>query len=303
MDSDKNIGKAIGEFTFTRKLGQGAFGYVYEAKDKIGNLVAVKMIPKSAICNDKLEKMLLSEVNVSKMASHKNLVKLTGLVHTKTNYYIVYEYCDQGNLDEYVKKNPSINEELAIGFLRDICNGYQALYKANIIHRDIKLANIFLTKDTDGKIIAKIGDYGFSKMFPTQEKNDIPMTQIMAVSFLGSPIYMSPELLSEDKYNYQSDIFSIGVAFYFMLFCSFPFYATSKKDLRDKYNIGNVEFDLTKKTLSEFTIDFLMKCLAYKPECRLKMTDVMSHVLITEDYSMIKSNSIGGKKVIMNIHL
>jgi len=106
------------ESTFTWKLGQGTFGYVYEAKDKIGHLVAVKMIPKSDIYNDKLEKMLLSEVNDIKISSHKNLVKLISLVHTETNYCIVYEYCDQGNLDEYFKINDSVNEELAIGFLR-----------------------------------------------------------------------------------------------------------------------------------------------------------------------------------------
>ena len=93
-------------------------------------------------------------------------------------------------------------------------------------------------------------------MFSTQENNGIPMT-----SFVGSPIYISPELLSDENYNYQSDIFSIGVASYIMLFCSSPFSAITIKDLREKYNNGKVEFDLTNKKLSEFTIDFLMKFL------------------------------------------
>ena len=69
MDSDKNIGKVIKEYIFTRKLGSGLLGYVYEAKNKIGQLVAIKTIPKSVINDDKKGKMLLTEVNISKKVS------------------------------------------------------------------------------------------------------------------------------------------------------------------------------------------------------------------------------------------
>jgi len=122
------------------------------------------MIPReSTIKNPKLEEQFYREVCVSITVNHPNLVKTYDFAATKNNFYIVYEFCNRGSLEKYVDdKGGKLSEKEAIPFLKDICQGYFNLNKQGILHRDIKMANVFL-KDEEGTIRAKLGDYGFAK--------------------------------------------------------------------------------------------------------------------------------------------
>jgi serine/threonine-protein kinase ULK/ATG1 len=97
---------------------------------------------------------------------------------TPNNFYLIMEYCNDGDLDAYVKKRKYLTEDEAVEILCEIIHGFQHLYKHNILHRDLKLANILRH---DGVI--KIADFGFSKMMTSEQ---------LASTMLGSPLNMAP---------------------------------------------------------------------------------------------------------------
>lgn len=131
---------------------------------------------------------------------HTNIMHLYEFMETARNYYLVIQYCNNGDMEKYVKKMEKLCEEEAVYFLMQIMNGFRELHKYKVMHRDVKLANIFLQNDT-----VVIGDFGFAKQGVQYTKTR-----------LGTPITMAPELLTtkEGSYSNKADLWSIGVCFY-----------------------------------------------------------------------------------------
>ncbi len=123
---------------------------------------------------------------------------------TNNNYYLVLEYCNDGDLDSYLKKKKYLVEDEAVGMMCELIHGFHHLYKHNIIHRDLKLANIL---KHDG--VVKIADFGFSKILDEEG---------WAKTMLGSPLNMAPEVLQNQDYTNKADIYSLGVCYYWMLY-------------------------------------------------------------------------------------
>lgn len=95
---------------------------------------------------------VMSEIN------HPNVMHLYEFMETTHNYYLVIQYCNNGDLEGYMKKMGILGEDEAVYFLMQMMNGFRILHKNKIMHRDVKLANLFLQND---KIV--IGDFGFAK--------------------------------------------------------------------------------------------------------------------------------------------
>jgi serine/threonine protein kinase len=111
---------------------------------------------------------------------HPNIMHLYEFLESKKNYYLVINYCNKGDLEKYIMSQPNklLSEKEAVYFLKQVMNGFQVLHKKKVMHRDFKLANIFLNDDT-----VVIGDFGFAK-------SGHEMTQTV----LGTPITMAPEV-------------------------------------------------------------------------------------------------------------
>lgn len=135
-------------------------------------------------------------------------------------------------METHVKKNTCLGEEESVYFLKQIMNGFRELHANKIMHRDFKLANIFLHDDT-----VVIGDFGFAKSGAD-----------MASTKLGSPITMAPELLNATdvvRYTNKADLWSIGVCFFQMIFGKPPFNAKKLEELKNMVNTKsgkNLEF-------------------------------------------------------------
>jgi serine/threonine-protein kinase ULK/ATG1 len=117
---------------------------------------------------------------------------------------LILEFCNEGDLQAYIKRKKNLTEDEAVEFLVQILHGFKTLVKNKVLHRDFKLANILLH---DGQI--KIADFGFAKLMTEDE---------YAKTVLGSPLNMAPEVINGKEYNNKADIYSIGVCFYEMLF-------------------------------------------------------------------------------------
>lgn len=172
--------------------------------DRTTNIdVAVKVIKRENL-KGKFVELLENEIKVLKGCNNSNIIRLYDLKKTPNNFYLVLEYCNEGDLAAYVKRKKQLTEDEAVEFLVQILHGFRTLVKNKILHRDFKLANILLH---DGQI--KIADFGFAKLLTEEE---------FAKTVLGSPLNMAPEVIKGKEYNSKADIYSIGVCFYEMLY-------------------------------------------------------------------------------------
>jgi len=198
-------------------LGRGQYGKVYKVIDETGLAFALKEINIDPTMNNKAIQSLIVEQNIMEMIDHPRILRLhDNIVHDPQRLMLITTYCDGGDLEGLLLKHArgvGFGEKIALVYLREIAEAFVEFAKAKIMHRDLKLANIFLK---DGHVV--IGDFGFAKL-------GVSVTD----SKLGTPYYMAPEILNTQNKRYSSkcDLWSIGVCFYLLIFGVLPFDAES----------------------------------------------------------------------------
>tara|TARA_B100000575_G_C23142272_1_gene665180 strand:- start:6874 stop:8145 length:1272 start_codon:yes stop_codon:yes gene_type:complete len=251
-------------------LGKGTYGSVYLVKDvDKGIYYADKRI--RLIGRDLYEKnSILNEIRL--LACHRSpyIIQLYDVYITNNILHLITEYAAKGDLSKIIKRyrrtGKYFSEEHIKTYLFQICNGIQYLHQNNIMHRDIKSANIFMTKKRN----IKIGDVGIIKVLSPSV--DYTRTKI------GTPYYMSPELYKHQKYNSKTDVWSIGVLLYELMTLKLPFNANNMDQL--KYKIANENWYLEDKYKHKFSsglCDILYKLLQSNPKDRYSLTEVLSH--------------------------
>ena len=257
-------------------LGKGQFGWVWEVINKYGYRYAMKDLRITKNGKSKsFWKTVTSEINILKRLNHKYIIQLVDDFADERDYHMVTSYCDGGNLEDLIYTREYINkglrEDLAIKYLMQMMFALKELHKCKIIHRDIKLANMFLNKNN---II--VGDFGFAK-------HDVDSH----FSKIGTPYYMAPEVISkkpEDKYSNKSDLWSVGVCFYFILFGNLPFPAKTENELLNmiqnrsgsKLNFKNV------KKVSLLSRNILIKLVEPNPKKRMDFQEFFNHPIFAD---------------------
>ncbi|MFZ0455830.1 MAG: protein kinase [Ignavibacteriaceae bacterium] len=211
------ISGTILHYKIMKKLGEGGMGVVYLAEDtKLKRLVAIKFLPHQISVNDEERKRFEIEAQAAAALNHPNIATIYSIEVFGDEIFIVMEYIEGKELKEIIRSNS--NEPLGlkdvINFAVQIAEGLEAAHKKGIIHRDIKSSNIMITEE--GKI--KILDFGLSKI-----RGGANMTKIGIT--IGTVSYMSPEQSKGEAADYQTDIWSFGVALYEMLTGEIPFQA------------------------------------------------------------------------------
>jgi len=255
--------KQVDNYILERKIGAGQFGEVFKGFNKnTGQDVAVKVIRRDLLKGKFLE-LLENEIKVLKSCDNPNIMKLYDMKKTANNFYLITEYCNEGDLGDYLKQKKYLTEDEAVEYFLQILNGFRTLVKTNIMHRDFKLANILKHNGT-----VKIADFGFSKLLG---KEGITGTM------LGSPLNMAPEVLDGAMYNNKADIWSIGTVFYELLFGRPPFLASNMIELMK--NIKQKKLDIPKKinNISPEAEDALRKMLTVDPHERIDWDELFKH--------------------------
>ena len=196
-------------YEIIQEIGRGAFSVVYKVKSKEdNNIYCLKKI------NMKKTKDKENEINILSNLDHPNLIKFFYSFSNEEGIYIIMEFCEFGDLFSLLqsvkKKKVYVNEDIIWNVAIQTLLGIEYLHSKQIIHRDIKLLNLFMTKDK--KI--KIGDMGMSKHVEEGE---------MIISRVGTPLYIAPELVKKEKYDYKIDIWSFGCSLYHLAKTSPPF--------------------------------------------------------------------------------
>lgn len=215
MDLDYDILKKIGPLLITTKtLGCGSSGEVKLGKNCVNQeLYAVKIIKRpedSSIVL--LDDDTLREIKIIRALSHNNIVKIYDVIPSPNNIYMIFEYCNGRSLSEYMcQHGKKLPIEDSLGILWQICNAFEVLSKNNIMHRDIKPANIMFHNG-----VLKIVDFGYARI--------IEKAGPSSYTLLGTPEYMSPQILSSQRYSDKCDIWSTGILLFKLLTGIHPFF-------------------------------------------------------------------------------
>lgn len=227
---DKNSFVCIDDFDLLKMLGKGAFGEVVLAQHKeSGRLYAIKVLKKKDIVeNDQLEHTK-TEQKILAHVNHPFLVSLDYAFQTESRLYFVMEFMRGGELFTHLRRLKRLTESQAKFYAACIAVGLGHLHNSNFIYRDLKLENLLL--DDNG--YAKLTDFGLAKFLAEDKK---------ALTFCGTPEYLSPEVILGKGHNRATDWWSLGILIYEMIFGIPPFYSQKQDDMFKKIVRENFVF-------------------------------------------------------------
>ncbi|MEK7486252.1 MAG: serine/threonine-protein kinase, partial [Planctomycetota bacterium] len=212
LSAEKLAGTTIAGYKLEKMLGKGAMGVIYLAENiGLKRKVAVKILSPQMTANPKKVKQFFREGRAAAKIEHPNVVQVYQVGEERGIYYLVMEYVDGANLKQVLKQKHLLEVDQAFSYFLQTCEGLQCAHAAGIIHRDIKPENIMLKTETN---TAKIADFGIAKQ---QDEEDSSFTVNESGHLVGTPAYMSPEQIDCQKVDLRSDIYSMGVMFYYLL--------------------------------------------------------------------------------------
>lgn len=214
-----------------------------------------------------LQENVDEEIDIHESLDHKNIVKLYNVVKRTKYVCIVLELCKNHSLMEMHEQRGVITDYECRFYIYQILQGVKYLHDNNIIHRDLKLDNLFL----NDKLNVKIGDFGLATRieFDGEKKTD----------FCGSPKYIAPEMLKRIGHSFEVDVWSIGCIIYMLLVGKCPFKATTQRETFNK--IKNCEYEPA--SISSSAAKMIMSILQVDPEERPSVRALLQHDFIKAD--------------------
>jgi len=278
------------EYSKEKLIGKGAYGEVYLVKHNItGAIRAMKIIDKNNEEEELTDEEILNEINILKKIDHPNIVKLFEFYSNKSKYYLILEFCEGGNLNQFLNEN-KLSEFHVIYIMFQILSAMNYCHNMNILHRDLKPDNILIKKSEFDLCRVKICDFGTSHIFKKGEKQK---------EAIGTLNFMAPEVLKE-KYNQKCDLWSCGVVMYILLTGRNPFVGRDDVEVIRKILSNSYDKNLIKK-YNKCTIDLLSKLLEINPKKRLDAEQALNHKIFDIYKSKEILNDIPDKKIIFKL--
>eukprot|EP00668_Euglena_longa_P011733 GGOE01014148.1.p1 GENE.GGOE01014148.1~~GGOE01014148.1.p1 ORF type:complete len:403 (+),score=123.27 GGOE01014148.1:91-1299(+) len=255
-------------YTKVRNVGKGGMGQcILVRHNTTGAQYIMKLVDLSKM-NRKERNASLHEAKVLSSLDHPNVIRYHDSFLSKRGdqLCIVMEWAEGGDLAAKVKQRRMFSEEQIVDWLLQICLAVRFCHSKRVFHRDIKTQNIFLTADG----VVKLGDFGISRVLANTCDN--------AHTFVGTPYYLSPELVQEQPYNTPSDMWAIGVVLYELMSLRMPFNAMDMKGLM--YKIMRVLYDPPPLSYSSELRSLVSKLLVKDPRNRLTAAEMLGQPIL-----------------------
>ena len=268
----------VGNYIIKKTLGKGTFAKVKLAihlpkKEK----VAIKIIEKRRLKEEDDIIRLKREFEMLTQFNNPNVISVSEIFESKDAYFTVMEYCDGGELFNYIVENKVLSDEKSAFFYFQIINGLEYIHSLGIVHRDLKPENLLLTSEH----IIKIIDFGLSNYF---DKNSRRLLETPC----GSPCYASPEMLSGEGYDgFKIDIWATGIILFAMLCGFLPFDHKDNDKLFKKILECKIKFP---KHLSDDAKDLLKKILVPNPRKRITIKEIKKHPFYLKGKEIFDNN-------------
>ncbi|XP_053424549.1 serine/threonine-protein kinase ULK2 isoform X3 [Nycticebus coucang] len=272
--------EVVGDFEYSKRdlVGHGAFAVVFRGRhrQKTDWEVAIKSINKKNLSKSQI--LLGKEIKILKELQHENIVALYDVQELPNSVFLVMEYCNGGDLADYLQAKGTLSEDTIRVFLHQIAAAMRILHSKGIIHRDLKPQNILLSyanrrKSSVSGIRIKIADFGFARYLHSN---------MMAATLCGSPMYMAPEVIMSQHYDAKADLWSIGTVIYQCLVGKPPFQANSPQDLRMFYEKNRSLMPSIPRETSPYLANLLLGLLQRNQKDRMDFETFFSHPFLEQ---------------------
>lgn len=272
-------GHTVHRYLRGKMLGKGGFAKVYMCESLDTNrMYAVKVVPKANLVKTRARQKLQAEIKIHRILKHKHVCEYKHFFEDKTNCYILLELCHNHSMNELIKRRKRLTEPEVKYFLSQLLQSVQYMHDINVIHRDLKLGNLFLDK----QLRVKVGDLGLAtKLTKSDEKRK---------TICGTPNYIAPEVIDGNKekrgHSFEVDIWSVGVIFYTLLIGKPPY---ESKDVKSTYQriLANQYSFPSHVPISEHARDLISRMLQTLPAKRPSLEFIKMHPFFTHDASKI----------------
>ncbi|KZT71958.1 hypothetical protein DAEQUDRAFT_80217 [Daedalea quercina L-15889] len=269
----KEDGKPPTQFQLGNCIGRGQFGAVYRALNlNTGQMVAVKRIRLEGLKEDEI-KQLMNEVDLVKSLSHPSIVKYEGMARDDNTLSIVLEYAENGSLGQTLKAFGKLNERLVAGYVVKILEGLHYLHQSDVVHCDLKAANILTTKNGN----VKLSDFGVSLNLRAMERE---MKDVA-----GTPNWMAPEVIELKGASTKSDIWSLACTVIELL-TGRPPYAEITNSMSVMFRIVEDASPPLPEGCSELLQNFLKQCFNKDPRKRPSAEELCEHEWLKKNWAI-----------------
>lgn len=294
---DKVVDDVTGEYVVKRSfavgkfLGKGGFARCYELIcDATGKKYAGKVVAKTSLIKPKSKQKFQAEIRIHRSLHHARVVRFYSCFEDDENWYILLELCRNHTLSDLLRKRKHLSEYEVRYYIAQILQGVDYLHVNNVIHRDLKLGNIFLASQMQ----VKLGDFGLAAQLEHKDERKLTVC--------GTPNYIAPEIISSSSsrktlssspnphnnndqnakkgHSFEVDIWSIGVIAYTLLFGKPPFETQDIKSTYRRIKACVYSFP-THIEVSESAKDLIRRILQFEPDMRLPLASIRSHAFFT----------------------
>ncbi|KAF2471971.1 protein kinase kin1 [Lindgomyces ingoldianus] len=276
-----------GQWSLGKTIGAGSMGKVKLAKNAAtGEQVAVKIVPRQSTdehrsqadrerADHSKEVRTAREAAIVSLLNHPYICGMRDVVRTNYHWYMLFEYVNGGQMLDYIISHGRLKEKQARKFARQIASALDYCHRNSIVHRDLKIENILISKTGDIKII----DFGLSNLF--SPRNHLK-------TFCGSLYFAAPELLQAKQYTGpEVDVWSFGIVLYVLVCGKVPFDDQSMPQLHAKIKKGHVDYP---PWLSAECRNLIHRMLQTDPNNRLTLGEIMSHPWLTKGFNSPPEN-------------
>jgi len=271
----------IGDYVLEKEIGKGSFASVRTGYHKItGTKVAIKTVSKQQNQEADFATRFTREVEIIKELNHPFVAEFFALLEDSTNFYVIMEMVENGNLLDFVNKGGELDENLARHYFCQLISVLEYIHvQMSIVHRDLKAENVLLDRNYNIRLI----DFGLSNKFTPDDP--------FLTTACGSPAYASPEMVKGQQYTAASDIWSAGVLLYAMCAGELPYEDENVQRLLQKIAFTDPHYP------SHFSVplkDLIQKMLAKEPSRRITIPKIKEHPWFSQyEYSKMMNKNFG----------